>query len=471
MPVRTLLPVAAPGESSTITIQIPALALPLIEIQNPQYLRSSRDSTKQSAGRAPHNPATHPPSSAKSSKPVIAHQLLLTLYPRLAISPSGRKSRNSAPPIAEHWHRPHVLASDRLFFWTSDAAIQKRIQLLSSLSPADVEAYDLSLLTLISLSTRQIYGAGLMEWIVYCDSRRIPEHHRFPAEPHHLQAFIASHSGSIGVSKLNNILSALALWHQIHELPWDGLTQPLTKRFKRNAIARAPSDSSQPPRSPVTLRHLDLLAQSIDLTQPFDSAMWATACCAFWGVCRLGELTSPALNDPDPTHRARRSSSNFAWTSTSPQSAACPPDGANWAIPWTKTTGFTGATIIISRWNHGSCPVRALANHFHVNQRLPPDATFFAYSHPSSPAGWSPMIKSVFMKRCTEIWKTANVPKCTGHSFRIGGATQLIEQGVSFDWVCMQGRWSSDAWRRYVRSTPRLLQLEIARLRRLSSSS
>lgn len=62
------------------------------------------------------------------------------------------------------------------------------------------------------------------------------------------------------------------------------------------------------------------------------------------------------------------------------------------------------------------------------------------------------------------------MPKCSGHSFRIGGATQLIEQGVSFDWVCMQGRWSSDTWCRYVHSTPRLLQLEIARLRRQAPS-
>ena len=76
------------------------------------------------------------------------------------------------------------------------------------------------------------------------------------------------------------------------------------------------------------------------------------------------------------------------------------------------------------------------------------------------------MVKSAFMNRCTAIWSAAGIQQCSGHSFRIGGATELIERGVSFDWVCMQGRWSSDAWRRYVRSTPCLLQLEIARLRR-----
>jgi len=390
------------------------------------------------------------------------------LYPQLALSPRGRKSRNSAPTIIEHWHRPHVLAGNRLFFWTSQAAIQKRIQLLNILSPSDIEAYDESLLSLVSTSTSQIYGAGLMEWIVYCDSRQIPEHHRFPAEQHHLQAFIAARSGAIGVSKLNNILSALALWHHIHELSWDGLANPLVKRFKRNAITRAPSNSVLIPRPPITLRHLDLLRQSLDLSLPFDAAVWATACCAFWGVCRLGETTTPGLNDPDPTHRACRSSSRFAWTHTSPQSTSPLPDGASWFIPWSKTTGFVGATIIVSRWDHISCPIRALANHFQINNNPPIDATFFAYR---STSGWYPMIKNVFMKRCTEIWTTANMPKCSGHSFRIGGATELIERGVSFDWVCMQGRWSSDTWRRYVRSTPRLLQLEIARLRRHVLSS
>ena len=173
MPVRTLLPVAAPDES--ILAPAGASVPPATSIHNVQFLRSTHVSVIHAAPtRAIHYPVALASSHSKSPKLVHVHQFLLTLYPQLAHSSKGRKSRNSAPPIIEHWLRPHVLAGSRLFFWTSDAAIQKRIELLSLLSPADVEAYDVSLQSLVSSSTSQIYGAGLMEWIVYCDARRIP---------------------------------------------------------------------------------------------------------------------------------------------------------------------------------------------------------------------------------------------------------------------------------------------------------
>jgi hypothetical protein len=172
--------------------------------------------------------------------------------------------------------------------------------------------------------------------------------------------------------------------------------------------------------------------------------------------------TSFSLCNPDPSHRALRAAAHFEWSYSSPNSLE--PDGATWFIPWTKTTGFVGANIVLSRWDHISCPIRALSNHFSINANPPPDATFFAFCHTPSLSGWSSLVKSSFLKRCTNVWKAADLQLCSGHSFRIGGATELIEWGVSFDWVCMQGCWSSDAWHRYVRSVPHLLQLEIARL-------
>ena len=136
----------------------------------------------------------------------------------------------------------------------------------------------------------------------------------------------------------------------------------------------------------LTLLHM----QSLDISLPFDAAVWATACCTFWGVCHLSENTSPSLNDSDPSHQARRATSQITWTRTSSVSLDSAPDGAHWFIPWTKTTGFVSATIIISKWDHVSCPIHVLQNHILVNSSPPDDMTFFAYRHPTSPSGWSP---------------------------------------------------------------------------------
>jgi hypothetical protein len=45
----------------------------------------------------------------------------------------------------------------------------------------------------------------------------------------------------------------------------------------------------------------------------------------------------------------------------------------------------------------------------------------------------------------------------SGHSLRAGGATSLAASGVPFDRIRAMGRWSSDAFRIYVRKNPALL--------------
>lgn len=411
-----------------------------------------------------------PPIGPKAQKPkalAAADPLLVNLYPRLAFAPLGRRTRHKNGPILPHWHRPHVEAGDRLFFWVSSAAISNRAALWEKLSPREVVYWDYNIPSILAVSTRATYGAGLMDWIVHCDTKNVPEHMRFPADKHILQSFIMLSSGEIGESKVNNVMAALAMWHHIHDLPWVGREDPLVNKLKKLAIAQAPADTVRPPRPPVTLDHLLALRKLLDIvTSPFDAAVWALATSAFWGTCRLGELTSPSLNDKEPSHRATRGSSRLKWT-TKTQGGKPVTVGAQWFIPWTKTTKHVGATISISHWPHDSSPLPALANHL-LRNKLPPEATLFAYTNPADPRGWSPMVKSVFMKRCTDIWKESKLGPCSGHSFRIGGATELIRQGLTFEWVCLQGRWSSEAWRRYIRNTPELLQMEVDRVQAAS---
>jgi hypothetical protein len=50
-------------------------------------------------------------------------------------------------------------------------------------------------------------------------------------------------------------------------------------------------------------------------------------------------------------------------------------------------------------------------------------------------------------------------PILTGHSFRIGGTTHLLLSGVPPDVVKTTGRWSSDAFLRYWRSTEQIASI------------
>lgn len=72
------------------------------------------------------------------------------------------------------------------------------------------------------------------------------------------------------------------------------------------------------------------------------------------------------------------------------------------------------------------------------------------------------MTRSTFLTRCNDIWVAQGFPNLPGHAFRIGGATELLLQGVHPDVVSMQGRWSSDAFLDYWRRIDTILPLFIA---------
>jgi hypothetical protein len=68
------------------------------------------------------------------------------------------------------------------------------------------------------------------------------------------------------------------------------------------------------------------------------------------------------------------------------------------------------------------------------------------------------MIKTTFLHFCDDIWKKSGLDNVLGHSFRIGGAVELLIAGVSPEVVAAVGGWTSLAfliyWRRFEEILP-----------------
>jgi hypothetical protein len=64
-----------------------------------------------------------------------------------------------------------------------------------------------------------------------------------------------------------------------------------------------------------------------------------------------------------------------------------------------------------------------------------------------------------FVRRTKQWLSEAGYPAAqySGHSFRAGGTTDAFDSGVPFDIIIAQGRWKSDAWKEYRRSTVQLV--------------
>ncbi|KAG1888102.1 hypothetical protein F4604DRAFT_1570461, partial [Suillus subluteus] len=78
------------------------------------------------------------------------------------------------------------------------------------------------LLISIELKTCENYGAGLLHFHQFCDSRNIPESYCMPASDNLLALLVASWAIKITTTTVENQLSGLHFWHNIHGVPWHG---------------------------------------------------------------------------------------------------------------------------------------------------------------------------------------------------------------------------------------------------------
>ena len=169
----------------------------------------------------------------------------------------------------------------------------------------------------------------------------------------------------------------------------------------------------------------------------------------------LGELLVPTPNGFDPARHIARNAP------LSLQTAANNARYYTLHIPWSKTTHLNGLTITLTDREDPTSPVAALTRNLVHNRRVPSTAPFFAYES-AAPTGWSPMTRTWFLQRCNDIWRNAGLTSLTGHSFRIGGTTELLLRGVPPQVVAMQGRWESGAFLKYWRNVEAILPLYVS---------
>lgn len=285
-------------------------------------------------------------------------------------------------------------------------------------------------------STLKRYSGAVDQFIRFCDMERIPDHLRFPADEFVLCAFAASSVRRHSVSTPRNRLAALKAWHVIHDMEWKG---GLRLRYVLNGVHNlSPGSSRSSPRLPVTASMILQLVQRLDLNSPVDVAIAACAVTAFWGQCRLGELLAPNLSPLSILLLPVRS--GFKRSLRNPHSCIL-------RLPRTKTHPHGQEVVLVDQCATID-PISLLKRHLRVNN-VPNEAYIFSYA---SENGLTPLTKSLFLRRCNEIWHPLGYPKTTGHCFRIGGTTELLVAGTPPDVVKAMGRWSSDSFLRYWRT-------------------
>ena len=175
----------------------------------------------------------------------------------------------------------------------------------------------------------------------------------------------------------------------------------------------------------------------IDYDRPM---LWAAFCLGFFGFLRSGEFTSTTANSNLPD---RLSPADIEVDShINPGCMAV-------HIRRSKTDPFgVGTTVYLGSTGDVVCPVKAMMVYLALRPSTPGPLFIFRNGKPLSQE------QLIIHLRQALSEAGVNASGYSGHSFRIGAATEAANAGLSDSMIKALGHWKSDAFMAYIR-TPR----------------
>eukprot|EP00918_Siedleckia_nematoides_P029402 GHVU01063398.1.p1 GENE.GHVU01063398.1~~GHVU01063398.1.p1 ORF type:complete len:193 (-),score=5.14 GHVU01063398.1:61-639(-) len=173
----------------------------------------------------------------------------------------------------------------------------------------------------------------------------------------------------------------------------------------------------------------------------------------FFGQIRCGEVLTDFTNISqfDPLDKP----SVYSLGRYNEQCGRCLP------LPSTKMQHVRGEDVVLTSQDSIADPNDAINRHIRIN-KLRPDDPLFAYQN--STGNLTLLARNKCLEVCNALWSKNNVPRITGHCFRIGGTTHYLLAGIPCDVVKVLGRWKSDAFTKYWRNLDSLASIHIHRL-------
>lgn len=190
---------------------------------------------------------------------------------------------------------------------------------------------------------------------------------------------------------------------------------------------------NKPKRTPVTPNLLRMIKSNLfasDYTFADKCMLWSAMTMAFFGLLRASEYTCKFVHQYDPE------------TDLCLNDVRCTSVGVAVRIKASKTDVFReGVTIRIAPNATSICPVNALTNY--LRTRTCKNGPLFMFQNGN-------FLRRADVSRSMKIFSGTS-ENMSSHSFRIGAATTLANLGYPRWLIQSLGRWSSDAYRSYLR--------------------
>jgi hypothetical protein len=290
--------------------------------------------------------------------------------------------------------------------------------------------------------TRETYGSGIRNYLEFMSQYDVPRESWLPMSMSIARAWISSRIGELSYSAMSNYIAG------VHALEAVNGLEPAVSKAALAPLLRAVGEFApvkKAQRLPIRADLLGRMHAKLKHGDTFDIAWYACATTTFWCTSRPGEFTVPTLDGFQVGVHV---------------STLCIRERGGrdpitvFSLPWTKVGRSAGEDVFWAEQHGVSDPKAALRHHLTVNAP-PSDGPLFAYRSGNC---HKPLTYDRFAKRLYEICEALQIPRHHPHGLRIGNTLELLlSKGMSLEEVKAKGRWSSDAFKTYLREHAEVL--------------
>ncbi|KAK4695478.1 hypothetical protein P7C70_g8544, partial [Phenoliferia sp. Uapishka_3] len=348
--------------------------------------------------------------------------------------PAARRCHVAEPPAGT----PRRASSGHVWSETSNA--QRALALMVGGGKASMEGM----------------GYALKCFHTWATMEKVPDHLRFPLHTEVAERYVQSLVGRYSSKTIKARITKLQAWHQYHNVKWE--VDPACLVFPiKTAVTLQPHKKLK--RDPLLSAHLKLVLPRLNLNNSFDLCFRAAVLVGHRGLLRTAEFLSKKTNPADHDRKRLMTASRVKKKVTATGVVV----GLELHLPWDKVSKGQGAiATLLPIPDDPTCPVVALRDHLERNKVGPDEFTFTYTSSIGNRAGKRTMMtKDAFMKHLNYILvDLLKLDPLKGHSLRIGGATQMLMNGIPPMVVQAIGRWASDSFMVYWRHITAILSAQ-----------
>lgn len=281
-------------------------------------------------------------------------------------------------------------------------------------------------------TTINTYTSGVNGYLSFCNELSITP---FPLNENYLQLYVSQIARRVSFRTIKVYLAGLQFTSTMlgHTETISGMHRLF---YTIRGIRRTQGDNHRPRRQPFTIQHIQHLFTFLDLSQLHDIdklLLRSATTLAFFGLLRCSEYTSNSRHWFDASCTLLLTDTRFSNSF----------DIAIINLKSSKTDPFkSGCTIRVGSIGSNICPVKALRQFLrNCLHRSGPLYTFVNGTY---------LTRTYLSNLITGLWPSSTL---NTHSFRIGGASSAAAAGIPDSTIQLLGRWSSNAYQRYIHIT------------------